>query len=192
MIFCYCGDEFRPSSHLELGDKVPVLGSFWRLVSSEAGFADNSYLFIKCKENDTFSPLRARKQKRSGEVKLIPWCSDFAQVRRLLHRALSVKEFECLTPERLGWGRELTEQALDTCEDLLLKISAYKNRMALKKNTITALRLWRKTLQFRLRDFMIFERAMLGVPAEPPARPSWLPVEPPAATDGEIGDDCWF
>lgn len=192
MIFCYCGDEFRPSSRLELGDKVEALGGYWRLVSFEAGFADNSYLFVRCEEGHTLSPMRARKQKRSGQERLIPWYSDFAQVRRLLHQVLSVKEFEWLTLERFASGQELTEQALDTCEDLLLKISAYKNRMALRKNTITALRLWRKTLQFRLRDFVMFERAMLGVPAEPPARPSWLPVEPPAATEGETGDDCWF
>lgn len=195
MIFCYCGDDFRPPSTLEQGGKILALGAYWRLVSLEAGFSDNSYLFIRCNESDlseSLSPLRARRKQRSGEDRLIPWQSEFNQTRRLLHRALAVQEFELLTTERLSYTKDVTEEALDTCESLLLKISAYKARMALRKNTIIALRIWRKTLQFRLRDIELFEKWALGVPASVPPRPSWLPAEPAPVAEAETDDDCWF
>lgn len=195
MIFCYCGDDFRPPSTLEQGDKILALGAYWRLVSFEAGFSDNSYLFIRCNESDlseSLSPLRARRKQRSGEDRLIPWQSEFNQTRRLLHRALAVQEFELLTTERLSYAKDVTEEALDACENLVLKISAYKARMALRKNTITALRIWRKTLQFRLRDIELFEKWALGVPASAPQRPSWLPAEPAPVVAAGTGDDCWF
>jgi hypothetical protein len=193
MIFCYYGDSFHPPAHLEIGDKINVNGATWRLTSLEAGFSDNSYLFTRCiEEAAAIAGLRDRRQKRNGTIKTVAWQPEFKKTRKLLHKALSVPEFERLNIDGLEAGRDATEEALEECENLLLKISAYKSRMILKKNTVLALRYWRKILQFRLRDFAAFEHRVLGVPFVPPERPAWLPAKPPTAEEAGTDDDCWF
>ena len=161
-ILCFVGDSFHPPLHLILNDVIAIGDKDWKLIRTNAGFAGSSHLFVKLDGLELLTPLQRRRQIKEKTLKFIDIRNQFSEARNLVYKSLSVPEFENLTYHEFVEYKKITHQALNSCEKLLSLIAVNKNQVILKKYTIEALRYWRKTLRFHLKDFLAFEINQIG------------------------------
>ena len=151
LILCYNGDSFHPPANLVVGDCIKIAGHGWKLLRMNAGFAANSFLFVRSDDESTLTPLQRRRLRR--EQKSIEWKKEFKQIRDLVYCSFSTPRFDLIDDADFLEYKQATDLALEKTEKLLSLLSMNRRRVYLKKYTIVALGYWRKTLGYQKRDF---------------------------------------
>ncbi len=156
-ILCFFGSSFHPPEHLHRGDTIIVGEEKWRLSRLDAGFAGNSYLFVRSNELHLLSPLQRQRKIKESTKQIIDIKSEFASIRKLVYISISTPSFESLTYDEFVKYKRTTHEAINKCEHLISVISINRNRIVLKKFTVIALQYWRKRLIYQLKDFLLFQ-----------------------------------
>lgn len=151
LILCYNGDSFHPPANLVVGDCIKIGGHGWRLLRMNAGFAANSFLFVRSDDESILTPLQRKRLRR--ERKSIEWRKEFKQIRDLVYCSLSTPRFDLIDNADFLEYKHATDLALAKTEKLLSLLSMNRRRVHLKKYTIVALGYWRKMLRYQQRDF---------------------------------------
>ena len=151
IILCYDGDSFHPPADLIIGDHLKIAGYGWKLLRVDAGFAANSFLFVRSDDESTLTPLQRRRLRR--EQKSIEWRREFKQIRDLVYCSFSTPQFDLIDNADFLEYKQATDLALEKTEKLLSLLSMNRRRVYLKKYTIVALGYWRKALAYQQRDF---------------------------------------
>lgn len=163
-ILCFYGDSFHPPDSFREGNVLNIAGINWKLLKTNSGFANSSYLFVKTEEGENLSPLRQRRMKRAEIINKVEWRQEFNLIRKLLHQSFAAAAIEDLSVHQLNDVKNNTLSAFDKCEKLLTLLTIKRRHARLKKYTIIALRIWRKQLGYQLRDLINFESCQLGMP----------------------------
>jgi hypothetical protein len=163
-ILCFYGDSFHPPDSFQKGNIVSVGGVNWKLLKTDSGFANSSYLFVRTEQCENLSPLRQRRIKRIEAATRIEWKQEFNLIRKLLHQSFATIAVENLSLQELRDAKNKTLDAINKCEKLLTLLTVKRRNARLKKYTITALRIWRKQLSYQLKDLVSFETCRLGMP----------------------------
>lgn len=156
-ILCFFGGSFHPPEHLHRGDTIIVGEEKWKLSRLDAGFAGNSYLFVRSNDLHLLSPLQRQRKIKETVRQQIDIRSEFSEIRNLVFISISTPCFESLTYSDFVKYKNITHKAIDKCEHMLSIISINRSRIVLKKFTVVALQYWRKRLVYHLKDFLLFE-----------------------------------
>lgn len=127
-IFCYAGDSFSPPANLRLGDRIKIEGEHWRLLSYNAGFSQNSYVFALDQGVDyRFLNL---EDKREFRRKCISYTREFLEQEKTIDKLTSVLQgeevFHEMTLGAFYKNKANAKSALELLSPLLVFASANK------------------------------------------------------------------
>lgn len=152
-ILCYFGDSFCPPKNLNLHDSLNINGELWFLRRMDAGFASNSYLFIKASEDSNSLFARQRRNNKKEIPAYINWLNEFNEIRDLVKNSFSAPAFKYLDDFDFLEYKQATEKALEKTKKLLSLLMLNKRYVNVNKFTIAALDYWKKNLQYHQSDF---------------------------------------
>lgn len=179
-IFCYVGNTFSPPSHLRLGDIIKVDGEDWRLLSYNAGFSRNSYVFALSLGTDY--RYLSFEDKREFRRKCIRATRDFlaqqSVAERLMSELQSENDFCQMNLDSFYKNKGIAQKLISECTNLMTAWAINKRYLLASSLRPDPSKLLMQTARAKLKEIHSFERMAFN--AQSPEKQDLRP------------EHCWF
>lgn len=162
-IACFYGDRFAPPAGLQVGDVHRIDGRPWAVVSLYGGHSGNS-MVLRPHREQTPLPAPSRGHRNLVRDREAAIRERFRVVRRRVHAALGVVDFERSTLGEFQGDCDLICHALEAAEDLLGAVRRVRHESPSLAPMAAPLARWCRDLAYQAKDAVTFDRVHLGTP----------------------------